>query len=285
MSTQRRYHFSAYLLVVTLALLGLAIFNLWRAFSPAAFREWLLVGAGIYWLVIAVAAVSFGVRGTVMESSGTVAPSSSLSKAERDKRWILKYGGIALSAGGLGLMLVALWLSQGYVLRQATSASAGEGIGFYDLMTWLGTFATFVVVVATALVAMYVKRRDDDTRHSFAIMTMRQAWIDKVRLTLSRLMAHGETLRGETNPNKVLAAEARQMLREIELQLNPTEGHHAVLLKALRAWLHEAGNYSPPDRDNQADRITGTPASAACRASSAESPCNRPVAMTLAAAA
>ena len=44
-------------------------------------------------------------------------------------------------------------------------------------------------------------------------------------------------------------------------------------------------NYSPPLRRDYPERMTGTPASAARRASSAVKPCSRPVAITLAAAA
>jgi len=46
-----------------------------------------------------------------------------------------------------------------------------------------------------------------------------------------------------------------------------------------------ASNYSPPRRPGYPVGMTGTPAKAARRASIAVRPCNRPVAMTLAAAA
>jgi hypothetical protein len=63
---------------------------------------------------------------------------------------------------------------------------------------------------------------------------------------------------------------------ENEILNTPTDDLVADLLSAC--------NYSPPGRHHP-DRIIGTPASAARRASRAVSPCKRPVAITLAAAA
>jgi hypothetical protein len=202
---------------------------------------WLLSGAGIY-VVLLVGAALLSLAGAYnMLRRGSVALPAGSTNAQRDRLWMLRFGGRALSAFGLGLMLVAFWYSQPDAAQPAEPA---KHIGFFDLMTWLGTFATLVVVVATALVAMYVKRRDDESQHSAAITDMRQRWIDNLRQNLAAAMAGGHSLRSAARLRKAdpgLAGNVRKVLREIELQLNPTEGHHAVLLWALRSWLHEAG--------------------------------------------
>ncbi len=243
--------FSMCMLFLNIIVLSLAIINLVPKNILSSFRGWFLSGQGLYWVLVVGAAMSSTIYGTKMQIDGSKEPRPKISNAERDKLWIKRFSGKVLSAGGLGLMLVSFWMSQNNAVQSAPLAAQlapiaaqSTPIGFYDLMTWLGTFATFVVVVATALVAMYVKRRDDEARHSSAVMEMRQAWINKVRLTLSKLIANGQKLYTETIQLKVnieLATKTRQMLREIQLQLNPTEGHHAVLLATLRGWLHEAG--------------------------------------------
>lgn len=238
----RRDRFLSLTIWLGVPILFLAAWNVWiKLGSLKAAGVWLSAGAGVYWLLLLGAALLsfFGAHRLLKEGSATLAPSA--RNVERDKLWMLRFGGRALSALALSLILVAFWYAQPVADRQANTP---DQIGFFDLMTWLGTFATFMVVVATALVAMYVKRRDDESQHSAAVTEMRQRWIDKLRQSLSAAMAGGHSLhsaaeRRQANPQ--LAGDVRKMLREVELQLNPTEGHHAVLLSALRGWLHEAG--------------------------------------------
>jgi hypothetical protein len=238
------------LTVLSASIFILALPNLARNIgSIEAAIQWLLRGTGLYWLLLVLGSVSCLLGGRAMQNAGSVPPVRGAKNATRDRLWMLRFGGRALTASGVGFMLVAFWHSQSLATRPsgagAESASGGgDPIGFFDLMTWLGTFATFVTVIATALVAMYVKRRDDESRHSASVIEMRQRWIDKLRQNLAMLMAAGHQCRAAAElrePNRDLASHARGVLREVELQLNPTEGHHAVLLSALRSWLHLAG--------------------------------------------
>lgn len=227
---------------LSLPILLLAGWNLLGKLGSArAVGDWLLAGPGIYWLSLVGGAVLSFRYGYRMIRDGTVRMPLGAGNAERDRLWMLRFGGRALSGFGLGLILVTFWYSQPDAAQQP---EAPKQIGFFDLMTWLGTFATLVVVVATALVAMYVKRRDDESQHSAAVTDMRQRWIDNLRQNLAAAMAGGHSLQsaaGRRVADPDLAGNVRKVLREIELQLNPTEGHHAVLLCALRSWLHEAG--------------------------------------------
>ena len=244
-STQsQRWRCDRFLLLTVLLsvpILLIAAWNVWgKLGSFAAAGVWLTAGAGVYWwLLLGAALLSFlGAHRLLKGAAAALAPNA--RNVERDRLWMLRFGGRALSALALGLILVAFWYTQP---GAAAQTNASDQIGFFDLMTWLGTFATLVVVVATALVAMYVKRRDDESQHSAAVTDMRQRWIDKLRQHLAAAMAGGHSLRSAAERQQAdlqLAGDVRKMLREVELQLNPTEGHHAVLLSALRSWLHEA---------------------------------------------
>lgn len=236
--------FAAITPFLAVCVLGLASFNLRHLADWDAATERVLGGLGLYWLVIAGTTLSAALYGFILQMRGARISRARAGTADYDRRLVLRFGGAALSAVALGLALVAFRLAQPQARGTAGTGMSDRGIGFFDMMTWLGTFATLVVVISTALVAVWVKRRDDEAQHSAAVVQMRQAWIDKVRGNMAALLAAGQALRAEHEQgrsNHTRGLEARLLMREADLLLNPTEGHHAVLLAAVRSWLHHAG--------------------------------------------
>lgn len=230
--------------ILTVAVLVLACVNLRHLIAWDAAWKRVFDGIGLYWLVIVGLALLGAAFSWVLQVRGAEVARNKASVVDRDRRLALRFGGAALSTASLGLALVAFRLAQSSVRGVAQIGAPDRGIGFFDMMTWLGTFATLAVVISTALVAIWVKRRDDEAQHSAAVVQMRQAWINKVRETMAGLLAAGQAIRADYEqgqPNRVRAGEARLLLRAADLLLNPTEGHHAVLLIAVRSWLHHAG--------------------------------------------
>ncbi|MDO9489195.1 MAG: hypothetical protein Q7J32_12530 [Sphingomonadaceae bacterium] len=229
---------------VGLVLLSLALSNIAIALTPfPKIWTWIATGGGVYWALLVASAILASAVSRSLYRAGAALLREGATNVERDRLWMLRQAGVICAAFGVALMLMAFWRSQ-FLAAPADENGQVEGIGFFDLATWLGTFATFVVVVASALVAMYVKRRDEESQHNSAVTAMRQAWIDKLRQNLAYIMAGAHRLRAAAvakHADPSLAGKVRQALREIELQLNPTEGHHAVLLQALQSTLHEAG--------------------------------------------
>ena len=230
--------------ILTVAVLVLACVNVRHLIAWDAAWKRVFDGIGLYWLVIVGLALLGAAYSWVLQVRGAEVARNEASIVDRDRRLALRFGGAALSTVSLGLALVAFRLAQSSVRGAAQIGAPDRGISFFDMMTWLGTFATLAVVISTALVAIWVKRRDDEAQHSAAVVKMRQAWINKVRGTMAGLLAAGQALRadyerGQSNPDR--GDKARLLLREADLLMNPTEGHHAVLLIAVRNWLHHAG--------------------------------------------
>lgn len=236
--------FSGTMLILTLIVVLLACISVRSLVSWHAAWERVVNGIGLYWLVIVGMALAGALYSCVLQARGVRASRDKTSAADRDRGLALRFGGAALSAVSFGLSLVVFRLAQSKVGGAAEIGTPDRGIGFFDMITWLGTFATLAVVISTALVAIWVKRREDEAQHSAAVVQMRQAWINKVRATMAGLLAAGQALRADhegRQSNPVRGREARLLMREANLLLNPTEGHHAVLLAAVKSWLHHAG--------------------------------------------
>ena len=223
--------------------------NLWPNFAAGRWAAYVWEGGGVYDVALLLATLTLAAVGLRLSFRGRCEAKRS-TRLERDHRWIQRYGGDLLTLTGAAVALAAFWMSQAPAAHVAGTPPVSEGagrlnsIGFFDLMTWLGTFGTLAVVVSGALVAMYVKRRDDETQHSSSVMLMRQAWIEALRAQLSSLIAAGEQLYKAAEKNGLAdvarADEVNRLLREVQLRLNPTEGHHVVLTHGLKGWLHAA---------------------------------------------
>lgn len=208
----------------------------------AIFREhpfaYLIHGAGIFELVLGGAALAIAICGAALANRAAEVLPETASATERDDRAIRRYGGALMSAAGAGVGLVLLQGAQSSAPIQGSST-----VGFFDLMTWLGTFGTLVVVVCGSLVAVYAKRREDEARQLDSVRNMRQAWINEVRDLLASLMLNARVLADAATRGVVSTDTARLALadlRRLELHLNPTEPHHVVLVEALRSLLQHS---------------------------------------------
>ncbi len=229
------------LAIILLLLLAFTMGLMISALSPDQALIYFLSGTGVYVLLLGVGGVAAGWAGWTLHRSGSGKPPALSTRASRDELLISRAGGLALLSLGIGLTLVALRSAQNRLL---SAEPPGKTMGLFDLLTWLGTFGTLAIVIATALVAMWVRRRDDEAQHDMSIRGMRQAWIDVSRKLLAKLLVDGRALyeaMESEEPRPELAQNALTRFRQLQLQLNPTEGHHEVLIVALRGWLHEAG--------------------------------------------
>ncbi|MBD8472175.1 hypothetical protein [Sphingomonas sp. CFBP 8765] len=199
---------------------------------------YLIYGAGIFELVLGGAALAIAIGGVALANRAAETLPETASATQRDHRTIKQYGGTLMSATGGGVGLVLLQGAQ-----SSTAVQGSSTVGFFDLMTWLGTFGTLVVVVCGALVAVYAKRREDEARQLDSVRNMRQAWINEVRDLLASLMLNARIL-ADAATHRVVSTDVVRLaladLRRLELHLNPTEPHHVVLIEALRSLLHHS---------------------------------------------
>lgn len=230
--------------VDVLTLMGAAVVFV-RSPTAASPLDYFVKGPGLFHLLLAIVAAGGALAGASLAWNAARVLPRSATLLQRDDRTVMLHASWALSAAGLGFALVLFHAAQGMGGMTAPAASPiGETIGFFDLMTWLGTFVTLVVVIAGALVAIYGKRREDEAHRSAALAGMRQAWIDHVRETLVELTEKAHLVR-MASQRRVLDAGRTQALlsaqRALELRVNPAEGHHAVLVKAAAALARHAG--------------------------------------------
>ena len=225
----------------------LAAFLRWQSLT-SGIGDYLVNESGVFEIMLVLTQLALIGAGVHLARIG-VRPLDELASLQtRDDQAIKKHGGWLLVVGAIAIALSLLQKAQTFAIshssgRVNSASKVTETISFFDLMTWLGTFGTLAIVICGALVAIYAKRREDEAQRLDSVRIMRQEWVNKVRdlvasLTQAARILHVAATKGVDRID--LAQVALSDLRRLELHLNPTEVHHAVLLRAIKALLKQS---------------------------------------------